>query len=67
MKHQWVRHKFLQNGKWKGERTCIQVWRCRECGFERERPDDDSIPSLEGCKPSTRPVKGKSRFNLGFK
>lgn len=49
-KHNWTRHGIEMCGKWEHFLTVLQIWKCKECGEERPRPDDDSQPSIENCQ-----------------
>jgi len=47
--HNWMRYRIEMAGKWEDFLTTIQIWKCKNCGLERPRPDDDSKPSTDNC------------------
>lgn len=47
--HNWMRHRIEMSGKWEHFLTVLQIWKCKNCGEEKPRPDDDSRPSTDNC------------------
>ncbi len=47
--HNWTADGYELGGEWYGTKTCLQNFRCRNCGIKGVRPDDGSLPDVSGC------------------
>lgn len=47
--HNWTQDTYEPRGEWFGVITCLQNFKCRNCGAKGTRPDDGSLPDVGGC------------------
>jgi hypothetical protein len=56
MTHNWKAIRFEDGGQYQGITTCLQAWRCKDCGDEEKlplgcAPEDYSKTACNGSEP----------------